>query len=169
MHILHAVDNDPPDLFERLERAHGRDGVSLHEDIAVGEELDGLQYTAKKKAKSEQRLKQQRDDLEEQRDEKRARRATYLQCRSVRPDDSLTTLDESLLVPDDVSDLDDVAGGVVSEDLDGLKGGGKERREVNFCRLRWTRTQAQTAATTCDALWHLNEVVKAQRKEARPT
>lgn len=51
----------------------------------------------------------------------------HLQRRSVRSNDSLTTFDETLLVPDDVSDLDDIASSVVSEDLDGLVG--REERE----------------------------------------
>lgn len=42
MHVLHAIHDDPPDLLERLERTHGRDGVSLNENVAVGEEFDGL-------------------------------------------------------------------------------------------------------------------------------
>lgn len=42
MYVLHAVDYDPADLLQRLEGAHSRDCVALNEDVAVGEELDGL-------------------------------------------------------------------------------------------------------------------------------
>jgi hypothetical protein len=40
--VVHAVDDNTPDLLETLVRAHGGDGVPLHEDVTVGEELNGL-------------------------------------------------------------------------------------------------------------------------------
>jgi hypothetical protein len=46
MDVVHAVDDDAAHLLEALERPHGRDRVALHEDVAVGEELDGLERRA---------------------------------------------------------------------------------------------------------------------------
>lgn len=43
MHVVHAVDNHSLDNFEVLEVAHGRDGVPLNKDVAVGQKLEGLQ------------------------------------------------------------------------------------------------------------------------------
>jgi hypothetical protein len=42
MNVVHAVENDSPDLFQPLERAHGGDSVTLHEDVALSQELNGL-------------------------------------------------------------------------------------------------------------------------------
>ena len=42
VNVVHAVDDDPSDLFQALERAHGGYRVSLHHDVALGEELNGL-------------------------------------------------------------------------------------------------------------------------------
>lgn len=44
--VVHAVDDDPAHLLEALEAAHRGDRVALHEDVAVCEELDGLEGRA---------------------------------------------------------------------------------------------------------------------------
>jgi hypothetical protein len=42
MNILHTIQYDPPDFFQTLVFAHAGDGVALYEDVAVGQEFDGL-------------------------------------------------------------------------------------------------------------------------------
>jgi hypothetical protein len=42
MNILHTIQYDPPNLFQTLVFAHTGDGVALYEDVAVGQEFDGL-------------------------------------------------------------------------------------------------------------------------------
>ena len=41
--VLHAVEYDPADFFDGFEGTHDADGVSLHEDVALGEEFDCLE------------------------------------------------------------------------------------------------------------------------------
>jgi hypothetical protein len=42
MNVVHAVENNSPDLFQPLERAHGGYSVTLHEDVALSQEFNGL-------------------------------------------------------------------------------------------------------------------------------
>ena len=42
MDVLHAVENDPPNLLQGLIRAHDADSVSLHKDVALSEKLNCL-------------------------------------------------------------------------------------------------------------------------------
>lgn len=43
VYVLHAVKHNPPHFFQSLVRTHHTDGASLHQDIALRQELDGLQ------------------------------------------------------------------------------------------------------------------------------
>ena len=43
MYIGHSVLDNPPHGLQPLERPHGRDRVALHQDVALGQQLEGLQ------------------------------------------------------------------------------------------------------------------------------
>jgi hypothetical protein len=97
VNIVHAVDNDPSDFLKTLIGTHCRHGISLYEDVALGQELDGLLSAL------------QRDST-----------GTYLEGTPVRPDYPLTTFHESLLVSNQSSNLDYIACDIVLKDLDCL-------------------------------------------------
>mmetsp|Transcript_110245 Transcript_110245/g.322661 ORF Transcript_110245/g.322661 Transcript_110245/m.322661 type:complete len:243 (+) Transcript_110245:555-1283(+) len=46
MDVLEAILYDPPHLLETLHGAHDTDGLPLHQDVALGEQLYGLQRRA---------------------------------------------------------------------------------------------------------------------------
>lgn len=97
MNIVHAVDNDPSDFLKTLVGTHCRNGISLYENIALGQELDRLTSAL------------QFDNT-----------GTYLEGTSVRPDYTLTTFHESLLVSNQSSNLDYIACDIVLKNLDCL-------------------------------------------------
>ena len=43
MNIPHGIEHDLPDILKFTEVAHGAHGVTLHEDVAAGQELQGFQ------------------------------------------------------------------------------------------------------------------------------
>jgi hypothetical protein len=104
--VLHTVQDDPSDFFERLVRAHRRDGVSLDENVALSQELDCLIETPP----SNQLV----------RSAKKERRGADLECGSVGTDDALASFNEAFLVSHNVANLDNVARVRVLKDLDRL-------------------------------------------------
>jgi hypothetical protein len=43
VNVVHAVLDDVADLLETLVGPHDRDGVTLHQHVALGQQLDGLE------------------------------------------------------------------------------------------------------------------------------
>ena len=85
VHVAHAILNNATSFLQAMKGAHDGDGITLDEEIAAGEELNGFEGA------------------------------------SIRPDEALTALGEAVFVAEHAADLDNVAVGVVVEDLQGLR------------------------------------------------
>lgn len=96
MNVVHAIDDDPSDLLQSFVRSHCGNRISLNENVTFCQELNRLEsvYVLW--------------DI---------RKLTHLESRSIWSDYSLSPLDESLLVPDQTSNLDDITGNIILQDL----------------------------------------------------
>ena len=102
MDVLHAVENDPPNFLQTLEWPHSADCCPLYKNVTLRQQLDSL------------------ETLNSFVHHSFPWNCSYLQGTPVRSDDPLPSLDEPLLVRNDVPDLDYVAGNSIVQDLDRL-------------------------------------------------
>lgn len=104
MDVLHAINHNPSNLLQILVFAHGCDSVSLDEDVAVRQEFDSLEGAGSETVTAKQTPS-----------------TTHLECAAIRSDNPLSSLDESILVPDHPTNLDDIARHLVLQHLDRLR------------------------------------------------
>jgi hypothetical protein len=91
MNILHAVEDNPPNLLQTLIRTHSTYCCPLHKNVTLRQQLDSL-----KTFRTLLELPFPED-------------CSYLQRAPVRPNYPLPPLHKPFLIGDDVPDLDDVA------------------------------------------------------------
>ena len=101
MNVLHAVQNDPADLLETFVWTHDTHSVSLNKDVALRQQFDGLE-NCETKSRHPRRF------------------ATHLERTTVWTDDPLPSLDKPLLIPNYVTDLDDITGDIIIQNLNCL-------------------------------------------------
>ena len=101
MDILHAVFYDSPNFLELLMRPENADGVSLNKDVALRQQFDSLE-NCETKSRHPRRF------------------ATHLERTTVWTNDPLPSLDKPLLIPNYVTDLDDITGDIIIQNLNCL-------------------------------------------------
>jgi hypothetical protein len=101
MYVFHAIQNYSPDFLQVLVWAHNTDSIPLDEDITLSQQFNGLVH------KVDQMVQDSPHDA-------------YLERAPIGPNDPLSPFYESLLIPHEGPNLDNIARDIVVQDFDSL-------------------------------------------------